>query len=471
MKLKPEHVILSLIFILSFIFKLYFLTRYPLLYGMDAGYYLIHVGEILDTGFPDIGFMPPLVFYYLAVFAFIFRDLTIGIKVGSALLSAAMAIPFYLLLEFITKSKKTALLGAFLGTFSYASLLIVKDLLKNVGGLFFGLFFVYFLLRAFDNGKKHYAALAIISFLLMLATHFSSTAYLTASVFPFLVLLPFLEYWETRSFTFKAKVSALIVVFIIICAGIIILLDPSLLTDEGIGTLGIQHLAPGHNWFNFSILYAYSFLLIPMILGLFAAYKISKKYALLFFTWLFVSFLLMQPIFVEQNWVFRFEYMAYLVIVPLIALGAEYFVKQEIIFYPCAAIIMLLAFLSFWQSGMQISPIITLEEWNGFLELKQTLPPGSTLTGIFGGVEYWAEAAGFEVLSPEDKPNSGKTFIITQTDRLPSETVSKPIASFGRFKVYRSQDFGYSPTNQCGNGICDPFEYKHELVCPKDCPK
>jgi hypothetical protein len=381
-----------------------------------------------------------------------------------------MVFPFYFVLLHLSKNEKIALLGAFLGVFSYANVKIAEDLLKNTGGLFFGLFFIYFFLKAFDEKKKKDLLLAGVSFLLMLATHFSSTAYIVVSVFPFLVLFPIFDLIQTKKLTGEAKISLAIALLIVICASILIIIEPGLITDEGIGTLGIQHLRPGQNLINFSIFQNYSFSLLFIIPGLLSLYQSNKKHLILFVSWLIMSFLLMQPVFVEQHWLFRFELMAYLAIIPLLALGAGYFAKNSILFYLCAAILCGFTLYFFYNTAMHTGPLITDSEWQGLLQLKDSVPANATFGGAFGGVGYWIEAAGLSISNDQNA-----TYLIIQKDRNNVQIPSVYVAQFGRFFVITNQmnrpNQPNRPPDKCGDGVCDPFEKKNEFVCPKDCPR
>ncbi|MFH1785442.1 MAG: glycosyltransferase family 39 protein [Candidatus Micrarchaeota archaeon] len=463
MKLKLEHLAVLLIFLFAFIMRIYFLTKYDLLYGVDAGYYFMRVNETLTAGVPDIGISPPIIFYYLSFFSLVFEDVTIGIKVGAALLSAAMAFPFYFLLLQISKNKKIAILGSFLGAFSYANVRIMEGLLKNLGGLFFGVFFIYFLLRVFEEKKKRDIILTTLSFILMLGTHFSSTAYIVVSLFPFLLLFPAIDYYEKKSLTTEAKLSFCAAIMILICAIFVLAIRPDLITGEGIGTLGLQNLKPGQNWFNFSILGAYSIMIVFILLGLLNIYKLNKRHFFLFLIWLIMSLLLMQPIFVDHSWVIRFELMAYLVSVPLMAIGALYLISNKPLFYFSILLICLFNFYLFYQMGDALAPIITNEEWDGFLTLH-TAFPNASFTGVSGGIKYWAQAAGLNL-------TDGKTanFVILQKDRHSVSIPPNPIFHFGRFFILNNMKI--KQPNPCGDGICDNFEKNNEFICPQDCPR
>jgi len=179
--------ILACIFLASFALKMYFVTREPLAYNNDAGYYVEHVSEVLAQGHSDAP-EPPLAFYFAAAFAS-FAGVMLGIKIASSLASAAILFPSAAIAGHVSGKREAAILAAFLAAFSPTSMFMMGDLLKNMLGLFFGAWFIYFALRSSEKFEWPHAAAAAGFAILMLGSHLSSGAFILLAAMPFLAVM------------------------------------------------------------------------------------------------------------------------------------------------------------------------------------------------------------------------------------------------------------------------------------------
>ena len=164
---------------------------------MDAGYYVMHIQDVFTYGYPRIG-DPPIAFYIGALFTWLAGDLFLGFKIAISLFSAAICFPIYKIAKYVTKDRAVAVFAGFLASFSTSNMFIMGDLFKNTVGLFFGVWFVYLTVKSIRETTTRNTALAILAFVLMLGTHFSSSAYLLFSITPLLLLLPIYNFMNKK---------------------------------------------------------------------------------------------------------------------------------------------------------------------------------------------------------------------------------------------------------------------------------
>ena len=415
MKLKTDgwfnkyRIILLAIFLSSFLLKLYFATSYPLIAGMDAGYYVVEFREVLEYGYPQTS-DPPIAFLIGAFFTVLAGDIFLGFKIAICLFSAAICFPIYKIAKYITNDRRIGLFAAFLAAFSVSNMFIMGDLFKNTIGLFFGAWFIYFLIKAIKETNFRNAGLAIIAFILMLGSHFSSSAYLLFSITPFLILLPIYDYFKEKKFTRESKVCLSILGGMALAGILFLLLKPALLGDYSLGPVGLEYMDDGvpgmpsrPNGISLQIFTTYSIFSLLAFLGIYSAYKLNPKWVLLFVPWLIISFLLTQPMLVDNSWVFRFEMNSYIVISILAGLGVYYFKNEKGAFYGVMFLMAISTLYMFVEAGTERTPLITLEEYQGMLAFAQTHPDAEIL-GPMGGLAYWVQAAGLD-LADTNSPN------------------------------------------------------------------
>ncbi len=396
--LNIYRVAITLVFIASFLLKLYFATRYPLIAGMDAGYYVMHIQDVFTHGYPQVS-DPPTAFYIGAFFAPLAGDIFLGFKIAISLFSAAICFPIYKIAKYITRDRAVAVFAGFLASFSTSNMFIMGDLFKNTLGLFFGAWFIYLSIKSIMETGTRNTALAILAFVLMLGTHFSSSAYLLFSITPLLLLLPIYNFMHEKKITTESLKCFAIIGGIGIAALLVLLLKPGLLGDYSIGPVGLEYLDDGppgkSDSINLSMFSTYGFFSLLAMLGLYSAYRIDPKWAILFIPWIIVSFLLTQPMFVDDSWVFRFEMNTYIPISLLAGLGAFYFRKEKAIFYAVMLLMSLHTIYMFADSGLQRTPLISMQEFQS-LSVFAEAHPGAQVFGPHGGLAYWVQAAGLE---------------------------------------------------------------------------
>ncbi len=479
---EKELVFLVVIFLISFIAKMYFLTQDYLIAGMDAGYYVNNINLVLAGESLDTGGSPPVIFYYAAFLTLIFGDVMVGYKIGIALLSAAIVFPLYLITKYLMKDGKVALFAAFLGAFSSANMRIMVDLLKNTGGLFFGAFFLYYFIKLLDEQSRKNIVLTVFFFGMMLLTHFSSTAYITASIAPFLVIYPIYDFFKKKKLS-KASLVCLISLVLLICATLLMaVLVPGLMDETSIGTVGLQELRPGQEAVSFSMFEQYGIFSVLIFLGLYELSKKDRRHLILFAGAILIAFLLTQPLFVEHGWLWRFILMSYVVICPVSAAGAFYFREKKVL-YGIIAIFAVYTLWGFVDMGKEFRPLINEGEYLGLLELHSRIPD-AVIFGPRGGIAYWFEATGFNVSDGQPDFSGNVYFVHEESGGM--RTLGGPpqkspnieelleqggefFAKVGRFTFIKMT--GFEPLDilgECGDGICSPNEKCSS--CPEDCP-
>lgn len=452
------RIALFLGFLFSFILKLYFSTSYPLIAGMDAGYYVMHIQDVFIYGYPQVG-DPPIAFYIGALSTWLAGDLFLGFKIAISLFSAAICFPIYKMAKYVTKDRAIGVFAGFLASFSTSNMFIMGDLFKNTVGLFFGAWFVYLTVKSIRETTTRNTALAILAFVLMLGTHFSSSAYLLFSITPLLLLLPIYNFLHEKKITTESLACFAVIGGIGVAAILVILLKPGLLGDYSIGPVGFDYLDDGppgkSDTINLNMFSMYSFFSLLAMLGLYSAYKIDPKWALLFVPWILVSFLLTQPMFVDNSWVFRFEMDTYIPVSILAGLGAFYFRKEKAIFYGVVLLMSLHTLYMFAEGGTQRTPLISLQEYHGMQVFAQS-HSGAEIFGPRGGLAYWVQAAGLEttedpvpstnkyaMFSVQGKKPGGmggasQTNSITETQLSEFASSGSIAASFGNFVFVES---------------------------------
>lgn len=435
---------LAAILLASFLLKMHFLLQLPHIPGMDAGYYVWHVTDTVN-GHPYLD-EPPLVFLVAAIISKLAGGVMIGVKITLSMFSAAMAIPAYLIVKEIGKKDSLALFASFLASFSASNWWIADGHLKNIAGLFFGLFVVYFFIRALQSFDRKNIALLALSFLLMVGSHFSSAAYITAMLLPASAVISgyCMARKETGSSAFRA--GAAFAAISIMSALAIIMVKPDLVSGSSIGTIGLQEGnrfagpgAPGPvPLVNFALFGNYSVFSLLAFLGIYSLWK-KRDFNLfaIFLIWALMSFLLTQSQFVEPSWMKRFEMMGFIPFAILMPLGAAHFGKPEL-----AAALLLLAsgytLLDLFQTNAHgLAMPVSSEEYLGLVAFHQAHPAALAVTGDMA-LGYWLHGIGFDVAENPLQPEPGRQlfiFLKNPSPRTPPPNLAR-IQGIGRYDVY-----------------------------------
>ena len=170
-KNKIEFSVVVSVFLFGFMFYLWIFLRNELIPMIDGPYYLIQVRSFLTTGGLVYG-DPPLTFYLLSLFSLLFRDITLGVKVGVSFLCALSTIPAYFLMKRVGKGVLAGLVAMLLVVFSAPYIRMLTDFMKNAVGMCWLFAFMYYLHDlAFTGIRKSSLALAAFFIVLIGLTH------------------------------------------------------------------------------------------------------------------------------------------------------------------------------------------------------------------------------------------------------------------------------------------------------------
>jgi hypothetical protein len=222
----------------------------------------------------------------------------------------------------------------------------------------------------------------------MLGSHFSSGAFMVLAAVPFLLSGPILE-WRDKLPTSAESRFCISMLAALALGGLAIILAKGLASGGSVGVIGLL----GAGGFNNVFFMEYAAFLLPVLLGLI---MLRHKPAILFLSWLGMGILLSQPLFTQPGFQTRFAWDAYVPVAILTGIGLGYFWEDRRAFIGACLIVCIIALAGFVRVGLEISPIIYQEEWDGLLRLHSERPD-IVFSRIFGGAGQWAGAAGFEV--------------------------------------------------------------------------
>ena len=174
-KLNIFHLAMICIFLFFLWHHWSVLSNIPLIPGPDGGYYAVQVREILRSGTLYYS-APPVAFYIFALFSWILIAINAypaplciisGIKLGLAFMKALCVFPMYLISKQITKNETLSIIVPVLLEINPFFMLLANgtSLYKNAVGIFFLLFYIYYLntLIVEKNGRNLLFALFFLS--------------------------------------------------------------------------------------------------------------------------------------------------------------------------------------------------------------------------------------------------------------------------------------------------------------------
>ncbi len=384
--MKPNPTFfLAIVCIVAFAANLFFLSRFPLVLGHDAAYYLSRTEQFKSGALNDSITSTPPVFFAIAAFFSNFFELNFSINLVAVLFSALLGISVFLLARLLLKDNWIALAIAMFVLFSRQEIILLTELKKNVAGLFFVPLFFYFFFKASENKKFLLGAIVIL--LLGFLTH------KTAVGIPLLVLLAFvpMQLAFGRKQTKETKNFAILAL-----AGIIAFLLLFLSSE----TTAASIIGEANNWLNeirdakFSVnLSGYHLLFFAAIAGLFYCFARAKKQHLFFAAWFLVGLWASFP-FVSGAESWRF---VLLLLLPIAFLSGvllqeikQKFGKQKAI----AAFAILFLFSAIFWLGAQNETVavFTPQDYSALVELNAKLALQKPCVVFAAGTTfYWAE--------------------------------------------------------------------------------
>lgn len=425
--MKKEHIILISIFLLSFLVKFLFLMQYPHIPGRNSGYYVWHANDVLEGEFFSTT-DAPFVFFLSAFLSLIVGDTVLAVKIVIALLSSLYVIPFYLIVKELSGKEELGIFAGLIGTFAGQNWWIACGHVKNIAGLFFGLFVIYFFIKSLKSLTPKNAGLLTLSLVLMVASHFSSSAYIVAAIgaSAFAILVWLLYKKEANEHAIKT--CAIIILVSFICASVVLLFKPELIGDSSIGTIGVEEKAFGpRGGIDLSILGIYNVLFLLSLAGLYLLWE-RKELFILFSLFVFVSFILTQSAFVDDSWTTRFEKMSFIPFTILGFYGISYF-KNRIITYGLMVLVVLLVAHGFLGSYNRPAMILSSEDYLELVAFYENAPEMTVYSpddeyGLGKDERYWLNAIGFDAIDEMPEPPFGENdFLVVKTKNLPKESI------------------------------------------------
>ncbi len=269
MELKKEKIILFLIFLLAFGFRLVFLFRVPFFSSDEAYFNFRHAKHILEN-FSPIFYDPQsyggnlilnthIFHYFLSFFDLFFADIFVY-KILPCILASSIVIIIYYFIKEVTKNESAALFGALLGAFipSYIEATINQI---SVLSLFVPLFLIclYFFL---DIKEKQKWFLYLTALLILLDP---------LNLLMLFTLLIFSLLMYAESFTLREEEKEGIGLFLVFFVLVNLILYKSLYLEQGLSTVW-QNLPIelyGQIFQNFNLFDTITSIgFIPLILGI-----------------------------------------------------------------------------------------------------------------------------------------------------------------------------------------------------------
>ena len=370
------------------VFRLYFLFRLPLVYGMDGAWYLSRTKETLQYGLPQpfsFSGTPPI-FFWLSAFVALFAEINAAVKIVAAVTNSLMVFTMFILVKHLTKKTSIALIAASLTVFTLPFLRLMETLYKNALAVVFIPLFLYFFLRA-REGKK-YLVPCVVSAGLILLSHPQT---FTVAVTLLVVMLAF-EVGFTRRMPWADVKSLVLLGLIIACASLPfigeILWAAGALNTESELTMGrISDL---------NVLWqGYGFLWIPCAIGFIISLrhslKTKKRTYLLPVSWFLFAIIMTQPLLTDFT--SRMMFISFFPVAILIGvfLNETKSKLKTAAFIAAIVLVFIAALVTFWNAGNSMRPLIREDEVPIFLEMKKSVPENSIIIMSHWGIRYWTE--------------------------------------------------------------------------------
>ncbi|VVB73782.1 Dolichyl-phosphate-mannose-protein mannosyltransferase [uncultured archaeon] len=439
-----------LVFLLGFGFFLWIFSRDALIPMVDGPYYLIQVRSILATGGLAYG-APPLPFYLLSAFAFLLGDITLGVKVGVSFFCALSAIPAYLLMRRVGKSRSAGILAMLLVIFSAPYVRMLADFMKNAVGVFFLFMFIYYLHELASSWHRR-RSLALASLFLVL-TGMSHSLDLFAAILFFAVyaVLSSALNADRRRFMGAACVLALVVsAFMLVSAvffsamfsdfGPAFSLIQRIFQPDGAGGaavsgssgLGPQAGAPPLSD-GIGIIGGWAVVMLVFMAGAFLSYrawKEGKREQLSFLLAATAMVLVICFPLIPGEWLFRTSLMFVVPASMILSYGISRLWAPgdtpKAVAIAVSAACLLASAGQCLRVAMDIGPTISDEGYLDLVGMKGSIPPGS-IVFTEHSIVYWvryvdgADVAGIPIqeLSPETWESYPHVLFIFPKDGIP----------------------------------------------------
>jgi len=392
----------------------------PLLYGIDGPYYYIQVSSILKCGhlkYPD----PPLAFYILTCFSIILGDVTIGIKVGSVLVTLIAAYAVYYLVRKVTRTIG-GLVAVLIFVFSPMLVRLSFDLIKNAMGLTFLLFTVLFYYLSL---KRRSFVLSILSAYFIVLT--GLTHVLDFAVAYIVISLTSLTLINKRT-DLKLTITPFLFGSTLLILGF---LNPYIMGGDPYKGISFIRSLINNRAFMSNVL-ELSKVIFPALLGI-AGFitSIKLKNAIdkrLLLTLSIILILLNLPIY-PQQFLWRFNLMT-VVFAPIILGVIVGGMKDLKVGLVLSLVVLGFVLPQFTSQIYMVKPSISLGEYYEIKQLVSKMPKDTVLVVPNTKLRYWIETLTSKVAkSVKDVPPRSRIIIVlekTLKHKRPLPPITKP---------------------------------------------
>ncbi len=412
----------SLVFVISVVVYLFKQFSTPLLFYIDGPYYYVQVRSILEQGclrYAD----PPLTFYILTFFSIVFRDIVVGVKVGSTILILLGVYPLYYLIRDLTGSRVAGYASSILYALSPTLLRISLDFIKNSIGLTFLFFTILFIYKSIRYNSMKYSILATAFIILTGLTHILDFGVVLFIVVAITVIHLLREHRVPKTLILPISTCIILVIlgftYYSLMGG-----DPY----KGVSLASkIVHLNID---IEPRILGLTIYPLIMSIIGITISFTkildiLSRRLLIIIsITMLILSL----PIYPRDYQVrFVFEVSTLTPIIAGIVIGLIHKASTQVL-----VTIMIASMLipSFTHQLLEAQPSISIEEYNEIKELVRKIPENTVLVVPATPLRYWVETVTFNVVKKIEDVPTGKQPVLVFNQihrRRPPPPIARPI--------------------------------------------
>lgn len=294
---------LKIIFVLL-LFVTVFFIRISMLHkssepnGLDGYFYALQARSFVETGhLENLSYEPG--YYLCGICSFFTKNAIEGVKIWAAISSALISLGIFLVIFSLTKNFIFSITGFLLASASPVISSMSLNYINNQTGIFFLLFYAFFLIKFLKSFSKKWIFPCAIFFILSAISHKVTMIYSIALTF--VILLPFIKKLFTSYFSKLKKFQKLIliflfsIIFIFVCiAGILFFRrhSPRFINAFSLPSLPfMNHRSLAQNVTiagTFEITFYYIAL---YILGIISIFKKSQRHLILLIPVLFFPFL------------------------------------------------------------------------------------------------------------------------------------------------------------------------------------
>ncbi len=374
----------------------------PLLPGFDGGYYAVQVRDLLRSGTLYYS-APPIAFLIFALFAKIFLLLNLfppplcvinGVKFGLALMKALCIFPTYLIFKQLTKRDAIAVGGAILFELHPFFMLLANatSLFKNAVGVFFLLFYIYYLNKSTlsNDWRDMIPALVFISLTAM--THILDFGLALA----YTVSLALIEAIRNKGLSLQSSLSKLIVIELVSLASlftIILIFAPVFFGTYYKFISFIQELlSVESSEYSITIpptlepfvtLSALIAIISILLCTRFGIIDLSKRIALALDL---ITIFLLLPLY-SQQWYLRFILVTF---IPAILTLPELFNQlRDLKKIIALIVIFMIIFTPAYMQSARAIPVINPIEFRDINNMAPLIERGDTIVVTRFGLHYW----------------------------------------------------------------------------------